>query len=192
MVLLLEQAPQNSCCQHLCSQGESQWLSPFPRDSPRSASRSDLGSFQITASVLRLGACEILQLPFKSRVSYFLQLSGFPICSSLWPSKLDVLWAPLVGAWSADSCSLERTSEIVIILTFWVTYLEVQVLSILHCSPLPSTLCGFFFTSLVVKNPFFQSSSHSHSWSVNSYNFGVLIGGSEFRLFLFHHLSHIQ
>ena len=86
MVLLLEQTPQNSCCQHLCSQGEPLWLSPFPKDSPRSPSRSDLGSFQITASVLRLGACEILQLPFKSRVSCFLQLSGFP--TALWLSYM--------------------------------------------------------------------------------------------------------
>lgn len=40
-----------------------------PGDSPRSADGSDLGSFQIAASVLGPGTCEILCATFKSGVS---------------------------------------------------------------------------------------------------------------------------
>ena len=58
-------SPQNGCCQHLYPQGELQ----LPPTSPRSVSRSDPGSFQVIASALDLGACEILCVPFKSEVS---------------------------------------------------------------------------------------------------------------------------
>ena len=74
-------------CQHQCPHGRTsspKWLLPvsmFPGwvpvasvssgDSPRSAGVSDPGSFQITASVLGFGACEILCVPFNSGVSIF-------------------------------------------------------------------------------------------------------------------------
>ena len=48
-------SPQNGCCQCLYPQGELQ----LPPVSPRSVGRSDLESFQITASALGHGSCEI-------------------------------------------------------------------------------------------------------------------------------------
>ena len=66
---VVEQDPQNSCCQCLHPQGESQLPPAFLGDSLRSASGSDPGVFQITASILELGACEVLHMPFKSGVS---------------------------------------------------------------------------------------------------------------------------
>jgi len=55
----------------LCPWGESQLLSASPGHSLRSASESDPGSFQITASALGLETCEILCKLLKSRVSVF-------------------------------------------------------------------------------------------------------------------------
>ena len=49
--------------------GSSGGLLPLWQASPSSTSGTDLGSFQITPSVLGLRACEILLLLFKSRVS---------------------------------------------------------------------------------------------------------------------------
>ena len=65
-----ECSPQNVCQQHL-----SLWESHLPSaslgDSPRSASISDSGYIQITASALGFSACDILHAPFKSKsVSY--------------------------------------------------------------------------------------------------------------------------
>ena len=59
-VLVVEQAPQNGCCQYVCAQRESKWLPVSPGGSPRLANGSNQGSFQITASLLGLGACVIL------------------------------------------------------------------------------------------------------------------------------------
>ena len=50
-------------------QGESLMLPTSPEGSPRSASGSDPGSFQITASVLGLRVCEILCVPCKNGIS---------------------------------------------------------------------------------------------------------------------------
>ena len=44
-------------------------LPVLPEDSPRSAGRSDSGSFQIIPSALGTRICEILHVSFKSRVS---------------------------------------------------------------------------------------------------------------------------
>ena len=49
-----KQAPKSGCYQYLCPWGESQLLSASPGHSLRSASESDPGSFQITASALEL------------------------------------------------------------------------------------------------------------------------------------------
>ena len=68
-VLVVEQASKNSCCQCLCPQCELHWPLASLGGSVRSAGRSDLGFFQITASSLGLGACEILCAPFKSGTS---------------------------------------------------------------------------------------------------------------------------
>ena len=64
----IELAARNGCHQRLCPQGELQLPPASPRDSPRSAGRSDPGSFQITASALGPGACEILRASFKAEV----------------------------------------------------------------------------------------------------------------------------
>ena len=68
-VLMVEQAPQNDCCQCLCPQSELQFPPTSPGGSLRSAGGSDPGSFQITAIALHLGACEILCAPLKSGLS---------------------------------------------------------------------------------------------------------------------------
>ena len=65
----LEEGFQNGTCQCLCFQGELQLLLASSGDPPRSANESDLGSFQMTASVLGPRGCEILCVPFKSGVS---------------------------------------------------------------------------------------------------------------------------
>ena len=59
----------NGCHQCLCPQGELQWPSASPGSSPRSAGGSDPGSFQITASALGPGVCEIFCVPFNDGVS---------------------------------------------------------------------------------------------------------------------------
>ena len=51
-VRMVEQAPQNGSCQCLCYHGKSQLLPATLGDTPRSAGRSDLGSFQTTTSAL--------------------------------------------------------------------------------------------------------------------------------------------
>ena len=68
-VLVVGQGPPNGFLQCLSPQGESQMPPDTPRGSPRSACGSDPDSFQIIASALGLGVCEILCSPFKSGVS---------------------------------------------------------------------------------------------------------------------------
>ena len=64
-------APQNGCHQRLHPHGQSLLPPGSPGGSSRSASGSDPGTFQITASAWGLGACEILCAPFKSRICLF-------------------------------------------------------------------------------------------------------------------------
>ena len=68
-VLVVEHIPHNGCYQCLCPQSELQLLPVSLGGSPRSAGGSDPGTFQITASSLGLGACEILCVPLKSGLS---------------------------------------------------------------------------------------------------------------------------
>ena len=56
---VVEGAPKNGCCQCLCLWGELQLPPASLGDSPGSAGRSDPGSYQMTASSLGPGACEI-------------------------------------------------------------------------------------------------------------------------------------
>ena len=58
-VLVVEQVPQNGCHQCLCLKEEHQLPPASLKGSPRSAGRSDPGSFQITASALGPRAFEI-------------------------------------------------------------------------------------------------------------------------------------
>ena len=57
--------PQNGCCQYLCPRVRLQLPPPSLRGSLRSAGGSEPGSFNITASGLRLGVCDILCVPSK-------------------------------------------------------------------------------------------------------------------------------
>ena len=66
---MIEQTPQNGCCQCLCPTGSSICLLPFPETLQRPAGRSSLDSFQITASSLCHGTCGLLFVPFKAGIS---------------------------------------------------------------------------------------------------------------------------
>ena len=123
-VLMVENAPQNGCHQHLCPQGES----PLPpvswEGSLRSASDSDPVSFQITASVLGFRTCEIMHTPIKSKVSVscnslaFLHTSPAGFQSQIFRGLIFPVQDPWAGKPSVGpqtSCSLRRTSAIVII-----------------------------------------------------------------------------
>ena len=99
---------QNGACQHQCSGGrrsspkwplpvstsqkESQLPPASPEGSPRSTIGSDPGTFQITASALGLGACEILQVPFKSRVSLPYSPPAIPYPTGL---QSQAFWGPV-------------------------------------------------------------------------------------------------
>ena len=90
---------------------------------PRSASGSNPGSFQITASALGLGVCEILHMPFKSRVSVSYNLIALHGCkpplafkashSGGSSSQCRTPWAGVL-----TPCFLGRTSAVLIILSF--------------------------------------------------------------------------
>ena len=95
--------------------------------SPRSASRSDPGSSEITASALVPRACDILCVSFESGLFIFLRPLALVKVRPHWPSKPNVLgahlpsagplgWGAQCGAWTP--CSLWRTSTIVTILPF--------------------------------------------------------------------------
>ena len=156
------------------------------KGSPKSASGSDPSCIQITVSLLGLGACEILYEPFKSRIC-FLQLSGFPICKSHWPSKPDVLEACLQDAgpqdwgahcWVQTLFSLERTSSIIIILLFVGRQPRGVNLDYMMSPP----LLPFFLWFLLFNFSYGKIFSASvqliliNSFSVNSCNFGVPMG----------------
>lgn len=95
-VLVTEQTPPN-CCRHcLCFQEESQLPLASSECSPTSPSVSDLVSFQITASALGLGVCEILHEPFKRGVSVFYYPPAF-LYTSPAHLQLQMFWG-LLGA----------------------------------------------------------------------------------------------
>ena len=77
-VHVVEGAPKDSCCQCLCPQGELQLPPASLGDSPRSAGRSDPGSYQMFAFALGPKACEILCVPLKSKVSISPSSLGLP------------------------------------------------------------------------------------------------------------------
>lgn len=103
-------------------------------------------------------------MPFKIRF-YFLLPSGSHIRKPHWPSRPDLLeacltitgplcWGPLCwGARAQVSCSLGRTTVIVIILLFVGHLPGVWVLTIPHLCPSYSS-CGSFFISLDMVNLF--------------------------------------
>ena len=76
-VSVLGQAPQNGCCQCLCPQAVLQLPPASLGGSLRPTGGSDQGSFQITASAVDPGACEIWDVVISSELSIS-QLSGSP------------------------------------------------------------------------------------------------------------------
>ena len=74
-VHVVEQAPQNGCCQCLCPQDELKLPPASPGGSPRSAGGSDPGFFQITASAL--GPGDFVWALYEWHL-YFPQPSDFP------------------------------------------------------------------------------------------------------------------
>ena len=124
----LEGGFQNGACQCLCLQGELQLLAASLADSPRSTDESDLGSFQITASALVPGVCEILCAPFKRGISISpsplgllklipagLQSQTFWGLGACLPGAGSLGWGAQYGAQTPRS--LRSTSAVVIILT---------------------------------------------------------------------------
>lgn len=93
-VHMIERASRNGTSQCLCHQGKFQLLPPSPGHPLTSASRSDLGSFQIIVSSLGPGAYEMLYVPLRSGV-YFPQHSAPLKSKPCWPSKLIILGAYL-------------------------------------------------------------------------------------------------
>ena len=69
-VPMVEGAPQNGCFQFLYPHCELQLPPASPGDSPRSAGRSNPGSFQIAAFSLGPGVCVVLCASFKSGISF--------------------------------------------------------------------------------------------------------------------------
>ena len=66
-----QQSFQNDCQYCLCPQGELQLLPTSLGGSPSSAHGSYSDFFQMTASALSFGGCEILRVAFKTEVSIF-------------------------------------------------------------------------------------------------------------------------
>ena len=207
----LEKALQNGSCQEdtsalvvewapkllpptFMSPGESQWPFASSGGSPRTASGSYPGSFQIIAFVLGLGVFESLCTPFKISLS-FLQPSSFPICKPHWPSKPSILVASLpVAGPQGDAQTFHssgRTSTIMIILPFLGDLHRSVDLDYTVSQPptyflvVPSLyllLWVIFSTSLQV--------ILINSNSVNSYNFAVPMGRGKLRVFLLCCLGH--
>ena len=109
--VLMVEALKNGFCQCLYPQGESQLPPASLGSSPRSASGSDPGSFQITVSALGLGVCEILCAPFKSGVciSYsplallkvsFTGLQSQVFWELIFPVQDPPGWGAQCGAWT--------------------------------------------------------------------------------------------
>ena len=126
-------------------------LPASPAGSLRSAGGSDLGSFQIIASVLRFGACETLGLPFKSGVCLShspltllkVSLTGFQ-SQKFWGSSSHFR-TPRVGSpmWDLAPSFLGRTSAVVIFLLFVGHQPGVWILAIYLVSTLPPGFLWF-------------------------------------------------
>lgn len=122
---MVEQDLTNGCCHLLCPQGESHCLLLLQESLQDQKSRSEPGSFQMTASVLGLRECELLPTSF-GRVSISYSSSGLP---HLFPAGFQSpafwelsswcrspSWEVRCGAWMPHS--LGRASAIVIIFLF--------------------------------------------------------------------------
>ena len=95
---------QNGCRQCLCPWGELQLPPASLGGSPGSVGGSDPGSFQITASSLCLGGCEILCAPFKSGDSISYSPLALPKVSpvGLQSEKFQGLILPVQEPWTGE------------------------------------------------------------------------------------------
>lgn len=146
------------------------------------------GFFQITASVLGLGACDILCAPFRSRISIYFSSLAFLTVSPVaikvkYPAWLIFQYNPPdLGVWYKGqiSWSLEKTSTVVIMLPF-VGHLPRNMGPDYLESPLilPVLLCYFY--SFNCKR-FFSASLSVFLFNFctsNICNFDVPMGGDE-------------
>ena len=158
-----------------------------------------IGSFQITAFVQELGACEILCVPFKSRV--------FP--TVLWHFPMHALLA-FNGRCFGVSCSQVRThglgssvwvldhlflienSAVVIIFPFMSDIYLPRVCVYQHMSIISLCLshCVSFFICIVVETSASFQVVLIGNCSVNTCHFCVPMGGCKLRVFLLHHFQH--
>ena len=196
---MVEQAPQKGCHQCLYSQGESQLPPASLGGSPRSASGSDPGCFQITASVLGLRAYEVLYVPFKSGVSGSYRPSTLLYTSpvglqsqAFWNLVLSVqdpqAWKPDVGLrpltpWG-EPLRLWLSSHLWVVSGWWVDLDCTASSSLLFIS-----LWVFLYIFSCRKSFLLVQVMFIDSCSVNIYNMGVPMVGSELRVFLLCHLA---
>ena len=127
-VHVVERALKNGCGQCLCPQHELHFTPASPGDSPRSAGRSDPGSFQITTSALGPGACDIFWVSISHSSPELLKVSPTGL-------QTQMFWGVIIWCWGAQcgvqtAHSLGRTSAIIISLLF-VGCPEIWDLSIL-------------------------------------------------------------
>ena len=129
----------------------------------KSESGSPPGSFQMTASMLELGVCEILCMPFKSGISIFtaLQLSSTQVPLAFkarcfrglsFLCRTPRLGAPKVrhrplAPWG-EPLQMSLSSHLCI------TYVGVWVLIILPLCLYYPFYCSFFFISLILEHLF--------------------------------------
>ena len=178
---VVEGAPNNSCRQCLCPQGE-----PPPAslgDSPRPAGRSGPGSCQITAFALGPGVCEILCEPFKSKVSISPNPLGL-LKLSLTGLQSQMLWG-FILTWGSVLSRLWENLCNAIILQFVGHSPRAMGLDYVMGSSY-SSCRGSFFMSLVVEHFVFWwvLVFFINGCSADSCDFGVSIRG-ELKVFLF-------
>ena len=150
--------------------GEYQLPSAFPGGSPRSASGSVPGSFQISASALGPRAYNILYAHFKREVSLLYSPLGLPYTS---PTSIQnqIFWElnfpmqdhqpeePNVECRSLSSWG--QPLKLWLFSYLWVTYPEVWVLTITRPPLLPISLWFLLYTFNCEKS-FLLSSGHFH------------------------------
>ena len=127
----------------------------------------------------------------------FFQPSISLVYNPYWPSGPDFLWPhlPSAGPWAGEpgmslgslvswGCSLWlRLSS-----HMGVTFSELRVLTILNLCLSYTSHCGYFFIFLVVESFFCLFLGFLiDGYSVNSFNFCVLIENCQFRVFLLCH-----
>ena len=175
------------------------WGSPFvsclSRRLPRSASGSDPESFPIPAFALRLEACEVLLVLFKSTVYVFAsspiskpQQSVKPVLPGAHlPEAGPLAWGVQRGA--CTTCSFRRTSTVGLMLPFMCCLPEDLVATIPRL--LPSSV-GSLHLYLWKTSPASLQVVLVDSWPIDSCNFDVPTGGgSSVKFFLLQNLGHI-